>query len=270
MHTLPGNANVHVRIRFNDSHAPQRHREHRENLFCFDTSPCSPCFCGKKNGKHVNVDVRVPGNLENLIMEKLDTPTTQPRIGVYVCHCGLNIARTVDCNKVAEAAAGLEGVVIAKDISYACSEPGQHGIKDDILEHHLDRVVIAACSPRLHEPTFRQMLQSVDINPYLLEMANIREHCSWVHMQEPEAATEKATDLMKMAVSRVRRLQPLQEEKLPMTKKTMVIGGGVAGIQAALDLADNGYDVVLVEKKPSIGGTMAQLDKTFPTMDCSI
>jgi len=129
---------------------------------------------------------------------------------------------------------------------------------------------MASCSPRLHESTFRQMVQSAGLNGYLLEMANIREHCSWVHMNEAEAATAKAIDLTKMAVSRARHLQPLVPETLPLTKKTMVIGGGVAGIQAALDLADNGYDVVLIEKRPSIGGNMAQLDKTFPTMDCSI
>ena len=199
-----------------------------------------------------------------------ETPAGRPRIGVYVCHCGLNIARTVDCGKVVEMAAALDGVAVAKDIPYACSEPGQQSMKDDILEHNLDRIVIAACSPRLHEPTFRQMVQSVGMNPYLFEMANIREHCSWVHMNDPQAATEKAVDLVKMAVSRVRHLQPLEPETLPLTKRSLVIGGGVAGIQAALDLADNGYEVVLVEKRPSIGGTMAQLDKTFPTMDCSI
>ena len=161
-------------------------------------------------------------------------------------------------------------IAISKDIEYACSGPGQQEIKDDILEHGLDRVVIAACSPRLHEPTFRQMLKDVNINPYLLEMANLREQCSWVHMEEPEAATLKAIDLVKMAVSRARILQPLEEEILPLTKKAMIIGGGVAGIQAALDLADNDFDVILIEKKPSIGGVMAQIDKTFPTMDCSI
>lgn len=193
-----------------------------------------------------------------------------PRIGVYVCHCGLNIARTVDCQKVSEAVSALDDVVIARDVAYACSEPGQQGIKEDIAELELDRIVVASCSPRLHEPTFRQMLLDAGLNPYLLEMANIREHCSWVHMNEPEPATQKASDLTKMAVARVRRLQPLEPERLPLVKKSMVIGGGVAGIQAALDLADNGYDVVLVEKRPSIGGTMAQLDKTFPTMDCSI
>ncbi len=192
------------------------------------------------------------------------------RIGVYVCHCGLNIAQTVDCEKVAEAAADWEGVLVSKDIGYACSEPGQQAIKDDIEEYGLDRIVIASCSPRLHEPTFRQMMLQAGLNPYLLEMANLREQCSWVHMKEPGEATKKAMDLVKMSVSRVRGLFPLFEETLPLTKRTLIIGGGVAGIQAALDLADNGFDVVLVEKRPSIGGTMAQLDKTFPTMDCSI
>jgi heterodisulfide reductase subunit A len=182
----------------------------------------------------------------------------------------LNIARTVDCAQVAGIAASLEGVVEAQDIPYACSDPGQAKIKEAILEHHLDRVVVAACSPRLHEPTFRQMAQSVGVNPYLVEMANVREQCSWVHLHEPEAATAKAADLVKMAVARVRQLQALEAQTLPLTRRTLVIGGGVAGIQTALDLADSGYEVVMVEKKPSIGGTMAQLDKTFPTMDCSI
>jgi len=194
----------------------------------------------------------------------------QLRIGIYVCHCGLNIARTVDCQKVAEFASQLDDVVISKNIGYACSEPGQQQIKDDIHEYGLSRIVVASCSPRLHEPTFRQMMQSAGLNPYLLEMANLREQCSWVHMDNEEAATEKATDLVKMSVSRVRSLAALKEEILPMIKRSLVIGGGVAGIQTALDLADNGFDVVLVEKKPSIGGVMAQLDKTFPTMDCSI
>ena len=199
-----------------------------------------------------------------------DTVGEKPRIGVYVCHCGLNIAQTVDCKKVAERAGAVEDVIISKDMGYACSEPGQKEIKDDIIEYGLDRVVLASCSPRLHEPTFRQMLQSAGLNPYLLEMANLREQCSWVHMGDPAAATEKATDLVKMAISRVRLLQPLIEEKLPLTKRALVIGGGVAGIQSALDLADNDFEVVMVEKRPSIGGTMAQIDKTFPTMDCSI
>ncbi len=206
----------------------------------------------------------------NVQVKAIDPSNEKTRIGVYVCHCGLNIAQAVDCAKVADTAAQLDDVIVSKDIGYACSEPGQQEIKDDIEAFGLDRVVVASCSPRLHEPTFRQMVQSVGLNPYLLEMANLREQCSWVHMNEPDAATGKATDLVKMAVSRIRLLEPLKEETLPLTKRSLVIGGGVAGIQAALDLADNGYEVVLVEKQPSIGGTMAQLDKTFPTMDCSI
>ncbi len=192
------------------------------------------------------------------------------RVGVYVCHCGLNIAQTVDCDGVAAAMADLPDVTVAKGIGYACSEPGQREIRQDIEKHGLNRIVVGSCSPRLHEPTFRQMMITAGLNPYLLDMANLREQCSWVHMKTPEEATAKAYDLMKMAVARVKKLQPLVEPKLPMTQKAMVIGGGVAGIQAALDMADNGYDVVMVEKQPSIGGVMAQLDKTFPTMDCSI
>lgn len=195
---------------------------------------------------------------------------TDIRIGVYVCHCGLNIAQTVDCDGVATDAAGLQDVAVAKGIGYACSEPGQREIREDIEKHGLNRIVVGSCSPRLHEPTFRQLLIGAGLNPYLLEMANLREQCSWVHMKDPAAATAKAHDLIKMAVARARRLQPLGEPKLPMTQRALVIGGGVAGIQAALDMADNGYEVVMVEKQPSIGGVMAQLDKTFPTMDCSI
>jgi heterodisulfide reductase subunit A-like polyferredoxin len=192
------------------------------------------------------------------------------RVGVYVCHCGLNIAQTVDCDGIAARAADLSDVSVAKGIGYACSEPGQREIRDDIAEHGLNRIVVASCSPRLHEPTFRQMLKDAGLNPYLLEMANLREQCSWVHMHDKTAATAKAWDLVKMAVARARRLTALSEARLPMTQRALVIGGGVAGIQSALDLADNGFEVVMVEKQPSIGGVMAQLDKTFPTMDCSI
>lgn len=206
----------------------------------------------------------------NIVKESHGSTTQSPRVGVYVCRCGHNIGKVVDCGKVALLSSRIEHVKVAKEIGYACSEPGQQEIKDDIVENELDRIVIASCSPRLHEPTFRAMLHQAGLNPYLLEMANLREQCSWVHMNAPEAATEKAFDLVKMAVARVKLLEPLYEETLPLTKRTLVIGGGVAGIQAALDLADNGYEVVLVEKRPSIGGTMAQLDKTFPTMDCSI
>lgn len=204
-------------------------------------------------------------------MSKPTKPTEQePRIGVYVCHCGLNIAQTVDCKKVADDVAGAEGVVVSKDIVYACSEPGQQQIKQDILENGLDRVVIASCSPRLHEATFKKMIDSVGLNPYMLDMANLREQCSWVHMGDRAGATCKAETLVNMSISRVRQLEPLFEETLPLTARALVIGGGIAGIQAALDLADTGYDVTLVEKNPSVGGVMAQLDKTFPTMDCSI
>ena len=204
-------------------------------------------------------------------MSKTAKPTEQElRIGVYVCHCGLNIAQTVDCRKVADDVAGAEGVVVSKDIVYACSEPGQQQIKQDILDNGLDRVVIASCSPRLHEATFKKMIDSVGLNPYMLDMANLREQCSWVHMGDRAGATCKAETLVNMSISRVRQLEPLFEETLPLTARALVIGGGIAGIQAALDLADTGYDVTLVEKNPSVGGVMAQLDKTFPTMDCSI
>jgi heterodisulfide reductase subunit A len=196
--------------------------------------------------------------------------TEELRIGVYVCHCGLNIAQTVDCDGVAAKAADLPDVVVSKGIGYACSEPGQREIREDIAQNGLNRIVMASCSPRLHEPTFRQMLKDAGLNPYLLEMANLREQCSWVHMKNPAGATDKAWDLVMMGVARARRLSALSEQHLPMTQRALVIGGGVAGIQSALDLADSGYDVIMVEKQPSIGGVMAQLDKTFPTMDCSI
>ena len=192
------------------------------------------------------------------------------RIGVYVCHCGLNIAQSVDCHRVAQTVENEDGVILSKDIVYACSEPGQQQIKQDIIDNGLDRIVIASCSPRLHETTFKKMIDSVGLNPYMLDMANLREQCSWVHMNDRENATLKAETLVNMSISRVRHLEPLHEETLPLTPKTLVIGGGVAGIQAALDLADSGYDVTLVEKSPSVGGIMAQIDKTFPTMDCSI
>ena len=192
------------------------------------------------------------------------------RIGVYVCQCGSNIAGVVDCAAVAEYASGLPGVVICRNQGYTCSEPGQNQIKSDIQEYGINRVVVASCSPRLHEPTFRQCVSEAGLNPYLMEMANIREQCSWVHGHNAGEATTKAKDLVRSAVSRVRLLESQTEVEVPVRRSTLVIGGGVAGIQAALDLADAGYKVVLVEKQPSIGGIMARLDKTFPTMDCSI
>ena len=204
------------------------------------------------------------------VNRSFNTAENVPAIGVYVCQCGLNIGKTVDCKSVAEKVAALPGVVLARDITYACSEPGQMEILEDIETHGLDRVVVASCSPRLHEATFRNMMKQAGLNPYLMEMANIREQCSWVHMDQPQSATAKALDLVTMAINRARLLMPLKEEVVPVEKKTLVIGGGIAGIQAALDLADNGYQVTLVEKTGSIGGMMARLDKTFPTMDCSI
>ncbi len=192
------------------------------------------------------------------------------RVGVYVCHCGKNIGGTVRCEEVAAFAQSLPGVVLGRDSLYTCSEPGQEQIKSDIREHGLNRVVVASCTPRLHEPTFRAACESAGLNPYLLEMANIREHCSWVHLHQNDAATEKAKELVAMAVARAARLTPQVELTVPVTRRSMVVGGGVAGIQAALDMADAGYKVYLVERTGSIGGRMAQIDKTFPTMDCSI
>lgn len=197
-------------------------------------------------------------------------PREQPRIGVFVCDCGTNIAGSVDTEQVRAFAASLADVVVAARNKYTCSDPGQQEIKRLVVEYNLNRVVVASCSPRLHEPTFRACIASVGLNPYLLEMANIREHCSWVHFREREAATAKAKDIVKAAVARARWLYPQDEEPVPVTDAALVIGGGVAGIQAALDLADAGHQVYLVERKPSIGGIMAQLDKTYPTMDCSI
>jgi len=197
-------------------------------------------------------------------------PEDEYRIGVYVCHCGLNIAGVVDCEEVAEFAGHLPQVVVSSHDGYLCSEPGQNLIKKDIEEHRLNRVVVASCSPRLHEPTFRKCIGDAGLNPYLLEMANLREQCSWVHSHDHEGATRKAKDLVLSAVARARRLEACSDIEVPIKRSTLVIGGGVAGIQAALDLADSGYQVTLVEKQPSIGGIMARLDKTFPTMDCSI
>ena len=172
--------------------------------------------------------------------ESAEAEKSDLRIGVYVCHCGMNIAQTVDCDGVAASIAGLPDVAVAKGVAYACSEPGQREIRNDVVEHGLNRIVVGSCSPRLHEPTFRQMLVTSGLNPYLLEMANLREQCSWVHMKDQAAATAKAHDLVKMAVARARSLEPLEEPRLPMTQRALVIGGGVAGIQAALDMADNG------------------------------
>jgi heterodisulfide reductase subunit A len=190
------------------------------------------------------------------------------RIGVFVCHCGENISATVDVERVAETAAGLPGVVHSVDYKYMCSDPGQTLIKEAIKEHHLTGVVVAACSPRMHEPTFRKACAEAGLNPFLCEMANVREHCSWVH-EKAESTTQKARDIVRVLVEKVKRNEALQPIKVPVTKTAVVIGGGVAGIQASLDIANGGHQVYLVEREPSIGGHMSQLSETFPTLDCS-
>ena len=190
----------------------------------------------------------------------------RPRIGVYLCHCGSNIAATVDVRAVAEFAESLPAVVVVRDYTFMCSDPGQDLIKSDIREYGLNRVVVASCSPNLHGHTFRRACREGGLNPYLLEMANIREQCSWVH---EDGATEKAEDLIEAAVMKVYHHEPLQPLEVPINPDTLVVGGGIAGIQAALDIANAGHKVYLVEREPSIGGHMIQLDKTFPTLDCS-
>ncbi len=192
------------------------------------------------------------------------------RIGVFVCECGRNIAGSVDCEAVRAWAEKLPGVVHTTVNKYTCAEPGQQEIKKSIVEHDLDRVVVASCTPRNYEPIFRECVAQAGLNPYLMTMANIREGVSWVHIGDKPAATRKAQEVVGIAVARARWLQPLQEAEVKVTPGALVIGGGIAGIQVALDLADAGHQVYLVEKSPSIGGKMAQLDKTFPTMDCSI
>ena len=190
------------------------------------------------------------------------------KIGVFVCHCGENISATVDCAKVAETAGNYEGVAFSVDYKYMCSDPGQNLIKSAIKEKGLDGVVVASCSPRMHEPTFRKACAEAGLNPFMCEMANLREHCSWVH-EKGEATTQKAIDLVRILVEKVKYNHSLSEIKVPVTKTALVIGGGIAGIQASLDIANTGHKVILIEKDPSIGGHMSQLSETFPTLDCS-
>jgi heterodisulfide reductase subunit A len=200
--------------------------------------------------------------------QEKDKKDTQPKIGVYVCHCGSNIASVVDVPQVVEFAKGLKAVAIAREYKFMCSDPGQGMIKDDIKKLGLNRVVVASCSPLLHETTFRRAVQEAGLNPFLFEMANIREHCSWT-TEDHERATEKAKALVSAAVKRVYYQQPLETKEAPVNANTLIIGGGIAGIQAALEIADAGHKVYLVEREPSIGGHMIQFDKTFPTLDCS-
>jgi heterodisulfide reductase subunit A len=192
------------------------------------------------------------------------------RIGVFVCDCGSNIAGAVDTEAVRRYAATLPDVVAAVGNKYTCADPGQKQIQEAIRQHNLNRVVVASCSPTSYEVIFRQCIEGAGLNPYLLEMANIREHCSWVTPGDREAATRKAMDIVKVAVARAHWLYPQREEQIAVTPAALVIGGGVAGMQAALDLADSGHKVYLVERKPSIGGIMAQLDKVYPDIECSI
>jgi len=210
----------------------------------------------------------VPSGLAAAFAWAVEGRKDMARTGVFVCWCGSNIAKTVDVERVAAEAGTLPGVVHAAHYKYMCSEPGQALVRQAIAEHRLDRIVVAACSPRLHEPTFRKCIAQTGLNPFMAEMANIREHCSWVH-GDRDTATAKAIDLTRMAAARIRRNEPLSQTEIPITKKALVVGGGIAGIQAALDIAEAGYQVTLVERTPSIGGRMAQFDKTFPTLDCA-
>ena len=190
------------------------------------------------------------------------------KTGVFICHCGINIAGTVDVKKVAEKLSKHPGVDYAEDYVYMCSDPGQNLIIDAIKEKKLDNVVVACCSPTLHETTFRNAAKSAGINNFQCEIANIREQCSWVH-KDKDKATAKATKIAKSAVEKVRQNESLEPISIPVTRRALVIGGGISGIQAALDIANSGYEVVLVERNPSIGGHMIQLSETFPTLDCS-
>ena len=198
----------------------------------------------------------------------MDEKNGQVRIGVYICHCGVNIAATVNVAELRDFIAKQPHVIVARDYKFMCSDPGQDLIKQDIKNLGVNRVVVAACSPLMHELTFRLAAESAGLNRYLVQIANIREHCSWVH-DDREQATKKACALVNAAVRRVALQMPLQITRQPVNKATMIVGGGIAGIQAALEIANAGYHVFLVEKEPTIGGRMGQFDKTFPTLDCA-
>ena len=189
-------------------------------------------------------------------------------VGVYVCHCGTNIAGTVDVEAVADYASHLEGVKVSRHYSYMCSDPGQALIQQDIRERELDRVVVASCSPLMHETTFRRACSEAGLNPFLFQMTNLREHCSWVTADRAKA-TAKAKDLVAAAVARVRLHEHLDPRYVDVKQAALVVGGGIAGIEASLRLADAGKHVYLVEREPTIGGHMARLYKTFPTLDCA-
>jgi len=197
-----------------------------------------------------------------------DRQNSPQKIGVYVCHCGSNIAGIVDVPEVVKFASTLPNVTIAREHKYMCSDPGQDMIKKDIQELGLTRVVVSSCSPLMHEPTFRHVVEDAGLNQYLFQMANIREQCSWV-TEDRKKATEKARKLVAAAVKRVALHDPLQLKEVPVNPQVLVVGGGIAGIEAALQIANSGKKVYLVEREPSIGGYMAEFDKTFPTLDCA-
>lgn len=197
-----------------------------------------------------------------------DNGKTPLRIGVYVCHCGTNIAKTVDVAYVASEIAKMPDVVVSKHYRFMCSDPGQELIQKDIREHNLNRIVVSACSPLMHENTFRKAVEVAGVNRYLFEMANIREQVSWVTI-DPKLATHKALALIRAAVARVRFHAPLEMRRVPIYQRVVIVGGGIAGIESALQIADAGFQVVLVERESSIGGHMSVFDKTFPTLDCA-
>ncbi|MEJ2717315.1 MAG: FAD-dependent oxidoreductase [Deltaproteobacteria bacterium] len=199
-----------------------------------------------------------------------DSEPQSPRIGVFLCHCGTNIAGVLDMKDLGDYAGKLPGVVLSATNLYTCSEPGQQEIINLIHDHELDRVIVAGCSPKLHEGTFRKCLIEAGLNPFLLEMINVREQVTWVHSHQPTEAQQKAKDMLAAAAVRAALLEPLEYIEVPVTKRALVVGGGIAGLSAALDLADAGVETILVERSPSVGGRMAQLCKTFPTMDCPI
>ena len=207
---------------------------------------------------------------DNMIFESSlsQNGRVKPRIGVYICHCGTNIAGMIDVSSIADYAATLNNVIVSRHYPYMCSEPGQDLIKQDILHEGLNRVVVASCSPLMHETAFRRACEEAGLNPYLFQMTNIREHCSWVS-DDPEKATQKAKALVSAATKRVALNTELTTRRVDVQQAALVVGGGIAGIEAALRLADAGKQVYLVERNPSIGGHMAQLYKTFPTLDCA-
>jgi heterodisulfide reductase subunit A len=192
---------------------------------------------------------------------------SEERVGVFICHCGTNIAGAVNCQRVAEAIARTD-VALVREHAYMCTG-GQAQIVSDVEEYGLEKIVVAACSPRIHEETFREVCRASGMNPYLMEMVNIREQCSWCHTFEPDAATQKAIDLVLMGIEKVRLNKPLIPIEVPMTKRALVIGGGISGIEAALQLAELGHPVIMAEKSATIGGKMAQLNKIFPDQNCS-